>query len=262
MALIVLGLLLAPLGLAPAPNARAAATDLTVVTNTRYTVEPAKKRVRVVVDATIANHRADTKVNRYYFDHAFLAVQPGAASPAVAKGAKGASVKVASRSADATVLRINFGSRLYGGKTTTLRFTFNLADVGSGARRLIRVGTSLITFPVWAYATAGASGSRVAVRFPKGYDVTVETGSFASQAKATDGGTILSTGALGDPLKFFAYLSAQQPATYRSTSLTVDVTGGTIPLTMKAWKDDRTWATRVGGLFKRALPVLRDDIGL
>ncbi|MFN8630520.1 MAG: hypothetical protein U0838_09450 [Chloroflexota bacterium] len=31
---------------------------------------------------------------------------------------------------------------------------------------------------------------------------------------------------------------------------------------MKAWKDDRTWATRVGGLFKRALPVLRDDIGL
>ncbi|MFN8630521.1 MAG: hypothetical protein U0838_09455 [Chloroflexota bacterium] len=158
MALIVLGLLLAPLGLAPAPNARAAATSLTVVTNTRYTVEPAKKRVRVVVDATIANHRADTKVNRYYFDHAFLAVQPGAASPAVAKGAKGASVKVASRSADATVLRINL-------QVTALRrqadaaLPFNLADVGSGARRLIRVGTSLIPFPVWAYATAGASGS-------------------------------------------------------------------------------------------------------
>ena len=48
----VLGLLLAPLGVVPAPTARGASTDLTVVTNARYTVQPDQKRVRVVVDVT------------------------------------------------------------------------------------------------------------------------------------------------------------------------------------------------------------------
>jgi hypothetical protein len=262
MALVLAALVLAPLGLVAAPAARAAATDLTVVTSTRYIVEPSRKRVRVVVEATIANHRADTKTNRYYFDHAFLAVQPGAASPAMAKGTKSGSVKIASRKADSTVLRLNFGKKLYGGKTMSVAFSFTLADVGSGARRLIRVGTSLITFPVWAYATDGATGSRVVVQFPKGYDVTVESGSFATQGKTSAGGTLLGTGAIADPLKYFAYLSAQQPATYRSSPLNVAVSGGTIRLALQSWKDDRAWGTRVGGLFRRSLPILRDDIGL
>jgi hypothetical protein len=261
-ALGVLGLLLAPRGAMPAPTALGASTDLSVVTATRYTVQPDQKRIRVAVDVTIANHRADTRTSRYYYDHAFLAVQPGAASPSVVKGPKRASVRVASRAADQTVLRLDFGAKLYGGHTTSFRFAFNLADVGSGARRLIRVGTSLITFPVWAYASDGATGSRVTVRFPKGYDVTVESGAFGTQAHTSDGGTILSTGTLANPLGFFAYVSAQQPATYRTTSMAVKVPDGTIPLSMKAWKDDKSWAGRVGGLFGRALPVLQADIGM
>jgi hypothetical protein len=262
LAVGVLGLLLAPLGAVPAPIARAASTDLTVVANTRYTVQPDQKRVRVVVDVAIANHRADTKVNRFYYDHAFLAVQPCAASPSVVTGPKGAVVVVSSRSTDATILRINFGAKLYGGHAMALRFAFNLVDTGSSARRLIRVGASLITFPVWAYASDGATGSRVTVRFPKGYDVTVESGAFASQAVASDGGVVLATGALANPLGFFAYVSGQQPATYRTSPLTVAVPDGTIALAMEAWKDDPTWAGRVGGLFSRALPVLLADIGL
>lgn len=258
----LLGTLVAPLGAVPAPTARAASTDLTVVTSTHYTVQPDKKRVRVVVDATIANHRADTTTSRYYYDHAFLAVQPGAASPSVVTGPTSASVAVSSHSTDASILRINFGTKLYGGHTMTMRFAFNLVDTGSSSRRLIRVGTSLITFPVWAYATDGATGSRVAVRFPKGYEVTVESGSFASRTTASDGGVVLSTGALADPIGFFAYVSAQQPATYHTSSVSVKVSDGTIALTMKAWKDDPAWAGRVGGLFARALPVLRKDIGL
>jgi len=261
-ALGLLGLLLAPLGAIPVPTARGASTDLTLVTATRYTVQPASRRVRVVVDVTIANHRSDTKVSRFYYDHAFLDVQPGAANPAVVTGPKGAAVHIASRGASATVLRIDFGGKLYGGKATSLRFAFNLSDVGSGARRLIRVGTSLITFPVWAYASDGSTGSRVVVSFPKGYDVTVESGSFATRSRASDGGTVLASGALAKPLAFFAYVSAQQPATYRTTSLAVKVTGGTIDLTMMAWKDDKLWAGRVGGLFTKALPTLQDDIGL
>jgi hypothetical protein len=258
----MLGLLSAPLGAAPAPVVRAAGTSLTVVTNTRYTVQPDQKRVRVVVDVTVSNHRADTNVNRFYYDHAFLAVQPGASSPAVVSGPAGSSVVVSSRSTDATILRVNLGAKLYGGHSTTFRFAFNLVDASSSARRLIRIGSSLITFPVWAYASDGATGSRVTVRFPKGYEVTVESGSFASSTKASDGGVVLATGVLANPVGFFAYVSAQQPATYRTSSLSVAVSDGTIPLTLKAWKDDPTWAGRVGDLFSQALPVLRSDIGL
>jgi hypothetical protein len=258
----VAGLLTGAMAMVPPTPARGASTDLTVVTAARYAVQPDKARIRVVVDVTIANHRSDTRTSRFYYDHAFLAVQPGASSPAVAKGPKGAAVRIASRSADSTILRLDFGAKLYGGRSTGFRFAFNLADTGSGARRLIRVGTSLVTFPVWAYASDGASGSTVTVRFPSGYDVTVESGSFASQGRTSDGGTLLSSGPLANPLGFFAYVSAQQPATYQTSSLTVPVAGGTIPLTLKAWSDDSTWASRVGGLFGRALPVLHDDIGL
>ncbi len=262
LALGLLGLgVLPPGALAPA-GARAAGPDLTVVTQAGYAVQPDRKRVRVTVDATIANRHPETKTNRYYFDHAFLAVQPGAAGAALVTGPRGARVSVASRSSDATVLRLDFGGRLYGGSTTSLRFAFSLADTGSGVRRLVRVGASLIAFPVWAYASDGATGSRVTVSFPKGYDVTVETGTFASQSAAADGGTVLGTGALARPLDFFAYVSAQQPATYLTTPLAVSAGGRQIALSLRSWKDDPAWAGRVGGLFGRALPALQADIGL
>ena len=262
MAVGVLGLLLAPLGAAPAPVALGAGSDLTLVTSATYTVVPSRAKVHVVMDVTAANHRADTRVNRYYFDHAFLAVQPGVASPRVVTGPSGAAAHISSRSADATMLRLDFGGRLYGGKTTSFRVAFDLTDSGSGARRLVRLGTSLVTFPVWAYASDGATGSRVSVKFPKGYVVAVESGSFASSTKAKDGGVVLATGALANPLGFFAYVSAQQPATYRASKVAVKVSDGTIALTMRAWKDDTAWASRVGTLFRRALPVLRTAIGM
>ena len=261
LAIGVLGLLLAPIGLIPVPTARGASTDLTVVTVASYTVEPSQRRVRVVVDATLANHRADTQVKRYFFDHAFLNVQPGAASPTVVKGPSGGAVRISSKSANATTLRLDFG-QLFGGHTASLRFAFDLKDTGTTAGRLVRVSTSLVTFPVWAYASDGASGSRVTVRFPKGYDVNVEAGSFAAQTQASDGSTVLATNALANPLAFFAYVSGQQAPTYRATNLSVRAGDETIPLTMQAWKDDRAWAGRVGPLLTGALPLLRADIGL
>jgi hypothetical protein len=254
-------LLLAPAGLVAPPTARAAGPDLTLVTSATYTVSPAKGRVNVTVDVTIANHRAETRTNTYYFDHAFLAVQPGVVNLRLVKGPAGAAAHVSSRSANATLLRLDFG-RLSSGRSTSLRFAFDLASVGSGARQLIRVGTSLVTFPVWAYASDGTSGSRATVHFPKGYDVTVESGSFATRTTAPDGGIVLATGALANPLGFFAYVSAQQPTAYRATSLSVRAGSETIPLTLRAWRDDKAWGTRVGSLLAKALPALRRDIGV
>ena len=253
---------LAPVvGALPASPAAAANTDLTLVTNATYTVQPTHGRVHVVVAIDARNHRGETRTHKYYFDHAFLAVQPGASGFAIS-GAKGATVHVADRSKDATLLRIDFGARLYGGGGRSLELTFNLVDPGKPVNRQVRVGTGLVTFPVWAFASDGAKGSRVQVHFPAGYDVSVESGDFDSRTKGTDGGVTLSTQPLGEPLTYFSYLTAQREAVYKASPLTVDAGDRSIDLVVRGWRDDPAWAGRIGGLFRKALPQLTREIGL
>ncbi|HET7831139.1 MAG TPA: hypothetical protein VFL03_16415 [Candidatus Limnocylindrales bacterium] len=253
---------LAPLaGVAPRNAVLAAATDLTLVTDTTYTVHPSRNRVHVTMDVTARNNTRETKARRFFFTHAFLAVQPGATNVEI-KGAKGAKAKVQKRSKDSTLLRIDFGSRLYSGKARDLTVSFDLVDKGEPADRQLRVGPSLVTLPVWAHASNGAKGGTVTVRVPKGYDVTVENGTFDRTVTTADGDTELRATSLAKPLDFFAFVSAQKPAEYAETPLAVPAGDETIDLTLRGWKDDPAWSTRIGDLFTRSLPVLRDEVGL
>src|SRR4051794_19765121 len=195
--------------LAPAP-ARAAGGELTLVTDATYTVLPKDRRIAVSVAITARNHTVETKTHKFYFDHAFLAVQPGSTAFKVS-GVKGGSVKVARTTRDARLLRIGFG-RLYSGKSASFRLSFVLPATGRGVNPQVRVGSGLVTLPVWAFASNGTSGSSVSVAFPPGWDVAVESGDFAHQSKGSDGGTVLSSGPLATPLTFFAFVSAQPPA--------------------------------------------------
>ena len=253
---------LAPVaGLTPANRALAAATDLTLTTDTTYTVQPSRNRVHVAMDVTARNRTKETKARRFFFDHAFLAVLPGATNVEI-KGAKGAKAKVQKRSKDSTLLRIDFGSRLYSGKSRDFTVTFDLVDKGTPADRDVRVGPSLVTLPVWAHASNGAKGGTVAVRIPEGFDVAVEHGAFDTTTTTADGGTELKTDTLSKPLDFFAFVSAQRPATYAETPLRVPTGDETIELNLRGWADDPAWTERVGDLFTRSLPVLREEIGL
>ena len=261
LAALALAWLAPAAGVVPTSSVAAAAGDLSLVTDATYTVQPSKGRVHVAVSIDARNHRGETRTHKYYFDHAFLAVQPGASGFAVS-GPKGATVGVAARSKNATLLRITFGGRLYGGDARTLQLTFNLVDPGKPVSRQVRVGTGLVTFPVWAFASDGARGSRVRVRFPAGYAVAVESGAFDTKVRTADGGTELATEPLGEPLDYFAYLSGQKAAVYKETPLTVKADDDQIDLVVRGWRDDPAWGTRVGGLFKKALPRLAKEIGL
>ena len=253
---------LAPVaGLTPPSRAIAAATDLTLVTDTTYTVQPSRSRVHVAMDVTARNNTRETKARRFFFDHAFLAVQPGATNVEIT-GAKGAKAKVQKRSKDSTLLRIDFGSRLYSGRSRDFKVSFDLVDKGEPAERDLRVGPSLVTLPVWAHASNGAKGGTVTVRVPDGYDVSVEHGTFDTITTTDNGATELSTGKLAKPLDFFAFVSAQRPATFADTPLSVPAGDETIDLTLRGWEDDPAWTERVGDLFTRSLPVLREEIGL
>jgi hypothetical protein len=258
---LLVGLLAPTLGPLPPATADAAATDLTLVTDAVYTVQPAHHRAHVTVSIVARNHLQETRTRKFYFDHAFLAV-PSATNGFRVSGAKGAKVSVAKRTTRATLLRIDFGQRLYGGQERTYGLTFNLVDTGHAPDRQLRIGTNLVTLPIWAYASQGARGSTVRVRFPADYEVAVESGSFAHRATTAGGGTQLATDALSSPLTFFAYVRGQHAVAYADRTRSVTVGSQVVPLTIRAWAEDPRWARKTGDLFGRALPALHDEIGL
>lgn len=249
-----------PAGPLVAPRALAADTDLTLVTDAVYDVRPDTHVVHVTVTIVATNHRPETTTTRYYFDRAYLAVLPGTANFRIS-GAKGAKVSTSKATATYTMLRLDFGSRLYSGASRTYTLEFDVTE-STAATRQVRVGASLASFPVWAFASTGATGSTVTVTFPAGYDVSVQLGSFARTETTPDGGTRLVSGTLATPLTWFAYVAGQREPTYVETPLDVQAGGRSVGLTLRAWSDDAAWATRVGDLFTRGLPLLSTDIGL
>jgi hypothetical protein len=262
LALAVIGGLGAPaIGLALAAEARAAATDLTVVADALYTVHPKDRRVAISASLTVTNRTRETRTRRFFFDHAFLAVQPGTTGFTLS-GAPGATVRVVKRTKDSTLLRLGFGTRLYSGARRTYRLTFDLIGAGKGANPQTRVGTGLVTVPLWAYASNRASGSTVSVAFPRGFEVTVAAGSMPVKVKSPDGGTVLRSGRIAAPLTWFAYVVGQEPAVYKDHPVDVRTEDGTVPLVLRAWADDAAWANRTGRLFRSALPVLREQLGI
>ena len=248
---------------ATAPTARAATPDLTIVSSARYDVQPARHRVHVTVDMTLTNHLHDTVTKRYFFDHAFLAVLPGSSGYRLTwAGAGQPTVRVATRAKSYTMLRLGLAQHLTSGKTAAYRLTFDLADPGGTATRDLRIGDSLVSFPVWAFATDETPGSSVTVVFPAGYQIHVEAGSIPSPTTTSDGRAILRSGILEKPLDFFAYLVADRPGAYRATTVTTTVLDKPVGVVVRAWSDDAAWSKRVGGLVKRGLPVLGTRIGL
>ncbi len=261
VAVVVVGLLAPAIGLAPAPVARAAATDLTLVTDATYELQPDARLVHVAVKITATNNKAETRTHRYWFDRANLAVLPGISNVKLS-GAKGATVHVTKRAATYTMLRIDFGARLYSGKTKTFTLTFDVKDAAGSPDAQVRIGGVLASFPVWAFASDGAKGSTVTVLFPPGYTVNVDTGAFDDTGTTDAGGTSLTTKPIAEPLAFFAYVTGQRDATYADTPLTIDAAGQPIALTMRAWADDPTWAGKVGEVLSSSLPELAAEIGL
>ena len=252
------GLLATPAGTS---EVRAATPDLTIVGNARYVVQPDAQRVRVTVDLVLTNHLRDTATKRYYFDRAFLAVMPGASGfKLTSKGAGSARAVVSKKTSTYTLLQLNLGRRIYSGKTNNYKLVFDLVDKGGAASREVRVGGSLVAFPVWAFATDSTPGSTVKVTFPAGYQVEVQSGEIPAPVTAADGTITLQTAKLDKPLTFFAYLVADRPASYAEQTETATIGGKPIDLDDPG-VDRRHGVGRAGrrpGLARPAGPVRAD----
>jgi len=241
----------------------AATPDLTIVTNARYDVQPDQHRVHVTLDMLLANHLKDTTTKRFYFDKAFLSVLPGASGFKLSSTAAGApKASVSKKTPTYTLLRLDLGQRLYSGTSASYQLVFDLVDTGGPATRDLRVGSSLVSFPVWAFATDATPGSTVQVVFPAGYQVEVQAGAIPGPTSAADGTVVFQTDTLPAPLTFFAYLVADRPAAYAERRQVATVGSAQVELAIRGWADDRAWSERVGGLVARALPPLSSQIGL
>jgi hypothetical protein len=246
-----------------APEVRAAAPDLTIVTDARYDVQPEQHRVRVNVTVVLTNHLKDTVTKRYYFDRAFLAVLPNTSGFKFTwEGSGTPEVHVSEKTADYTLLRLDLGQRLFSGKSATYKLRFDLVDPGGEPTRDVRVGETLVSFPVWAFATDSTPGGSVKVVFPPGFEVDVESGEIPEPTTNADGQVIFQTEELAKPLSFFAYLVGDRPGAYTERTDRILVAGEPVELVIRSWPDDPDWSTRVGDLVARALPLLAGEIGL
>ena len=246
-----------------ASEVRAATPDLTIVSTARYDVQPEAGRVRVTADLVLTNHKRDTTTKRFYFDQAFLSVQPSSSGYGLSGGGGGTPrVAVSKRTSTYTLLQLNLGARLYSGKSASYRLVFDIVDKGGAATRDVRIGASLVAFPVWAFATTSTAGSSVRVTFPKGFEVQVEAGDMPAPTTTGGGEVVLETGKLAKPLEFYAYLVGDRASAHSERIVTVDVGGTAVELTIQAWPDDEAWSERVGGLVSSALPLLAERIGL
>jgi len=242
----------------------AATPDLTIVAAARYTVVPAKHRVHVTVDLHLVNHSTDSVIHRYYVDRAPLAVLPGTSGFTVTAAAATIhpTVRVSSRTSAQTLLSIGLGTQLGSGKSLDLHLAFDLVDKGGSATRTVRIGSSLATFPVWAFGTSGTGGGSASVSVPAGYRMTAQGGPLHGPKTDSAGNQVWTSGSLAAPLTYAAYVVADRPGAYKETPLSLTVAGGPMAVVVRAWQDDPAFGTRVAALEKKVLPALGRLIGV
>ncbi len=240
----------------------AAATTLTMVTETTYDVLPDENRVAVTVAIKATNLRRDTTTRHYYAEKAYLAVLPGTSNFQLKAPSGKPSVKVSSEGAAGTVLLLQFGSRLGAGKTLAMTLTFDIEDPGGAPERPLRISPSLVAFQAWAFGTEGIAGAKVRVRLPPGYAASIGRGPLAGPSTEPDGHLVFESDALPTPETFVADILADRPGVLLPEHRSTTVNGQTVLLLVRFWPDDPDWRIRVTDLLQRGLPALGSAIGI
>ena len=141
----------------------------------------------------------------------------------------------------------------------SIRLRFNLPDPGKPATRPIRVGDALVAFPVWAFASDGARGSRVPCRSRRATTSPSSAGHArrSTTSRRTDGRSDRARLARPTRSSRTSWPTGRvrigtRPS--RSSSM-----AGPSPLVLRGWLDDPPGPKRVGGLFRRAPGDRRRD---
>jgi hypothetical protein len=254
-------LALAPAALPRDHRAIAADRGLVMVAQTSYQALPELARVHVTIDAVVTSYTPNSASSVFYYTATSIAAQPGATSFNATSGGTQLRVAVIETAADFVAVKVTFGREVYYGQSFPLRLTFDLPDPGGAPDRDVRIGRSIVAFPVWAFGSEGEPGGSVQVILPAGFTANVQ-GDPLTVSRTADGGTLLSATSIADPYTFAAYLSADRPGGFTETRFNVGVGSQSAPISVRAWEDDPEWGARLKDLMTRGLPALQSLIGL
>ena len=146
---LIAALAITALALAPAQPARAAEDGLALVTQATYVAAPAEGRIHVSIDAVATALTPDTATERTYYSGMTLVIQPGAVNAAAATAiGNPLPVSIAEANDDLTAVAITFDQQVFYQQRYAFTVSFDLPDAGGQPNRDIRIGSSLVAFPV------------------------------------------------------------------------------------------------------------------
>ncbi len=258
--LILVALALAlGLGASPLASTPALAEGLELVGHARYDLLPDEGRIRVTVDFRATNTTPDTGEVRTVYTGVSLVIHSGAASIRAAAGPTPLVVGVVEADDRVTAIEVEFDHSVEFEERYDFRLSYDLFDPGGTAGRDLRIGRTLVAFPVWAFGSGGTPGS-VTVAVPAGYTARVEYGQLEARS-LPEGGQLL-TALVADPLTFIAYVTAERPGAFTETRVDSPVCRIEACIRVRAWEDDPDWGVATTQLVAEALPVLEELIGL
>ena len=242
-----------------APIAGASHGGLVVTAQTRYDVFPEAGRVHVTIDAVATSFDPGTDEGQIQYTGITFAVPAEATNIGAFSGGAPLATSVVEEAEGYLAVEVTFGEPVFYQESYRYAVMFDLVDAGGVPDRDVRVGRSLVAFPVWAFGTDDHAGSGVSVHLPAEWRPTIQ-GSPMALDEGPD--AIVLSAQPGDPFDFFAYVSADRPGAFAETPLEVPMREETARVTIRAWDDDPEWAARTGELLTEGLPLLEELIGV
>ena len=200
----------------PPPASAAAGDGLVVLAQTRYEVLPAEHRVHVAVDAVATSFEPDTPQGQvYYSRHQRSPCQPAPPTSSASAGGRPIGAR-APPSATTTSRSSRSPSAAASSTEQSYAYTvsFDLVDPGGEGTRDLRIGSSLVAFPVWAFGTQGEAGRQraggAAARATRPTSRAVRW----REARAAGRRPACCAAEPDDPFAFFAYVTADRPGAF------------------------------------------------
>jgi len=242
------------------PSVSAAQTDLSFISSSTWSADPALGRVHVLASITATSHTIDADGRHYYYDRLQLTLPQGSTSFSATSAGQPLAFAVLSAPPSGVVVAVLLGQRLYSGEKASFDVTFDLVDSGGSTDRDLRFGRNLLSFPVSAFGSPGTPGSSVTVVFPSSFTVQEEFGGLTRTASGS-GEIVFTSGAIDDATTLNAWFTAVKPVPASDFSVR-SITVGPLEVTLRYWADDPGWADQVERVLRAGYPVLRDLIGL
>jgi hypothetical protein len=247
--LVGLGLALAPLGALPVT----AADPLQVSADATYTLDPGAGRVHVLISYQVRDLKPNSDRFVYFYTGYRFGIQREARSIRASDAGGALSFETQER-ANYLELTVDFRRELHYRETAKFSVRYDLVGGAPRSASVIRVGNAFATWGVWAWGDPGRG--TVVVRLPTGFRSSISGDSMTTETVA---GRETLSAAPASPETFFAIVSAENEAAYTADRLSLD---GGVEIVVMAWPQDTEWDDLVKATLGKAMPELRDLIGL